>query len=135
MRNDQYANTVTVDGEPLGVFDTLSGGEADSEETLYNPGGMAPAVSLGGRKTVSAVTLGRLYRLERDHDIVRALLPKRGKARVSVSRQPLDVDGNPFGSPFVYTGTLKTVTLPDTDSEDSGASIWSMTITTENEVA
>lgn len=135
MRNDQYANTVTVDGEPLGIFDTLSGGEADSEESLYNPGGMAPAVSLGGRQTVGSVTLGRLYRLERDHDIVRRLLPRRGKADVTVSRQPLDVDGNPYGAPFVYTGTLKTITFPDTNSEDSAASIWTMTVTTESEIS
>lgn len=135
MRNDQYANTVTIDGRPLGIFDTMGGGEADSEESLYNPGGMAPAVSLGGRQTVGAVTVGRLYRLDRDHDLVRWLMSRRGKARATVSRQPLDVDGNPFGAPLVYTGTLKTVTPPDTDSEDSGPAIWTMTITTESDIA
>lgn len=135
MRNDQYAVTVNVDGEPLGIFDTQGGGEADSEESLYHPGGMQGAVSLGGRQTVSAITVGRLYDLGRDHDLVRRLMNKRGKARASVSRQPLDVDGNPYGAPFVFSGTLKTVTLPDVDSESNDAAVWTMTITTESSIA
>jgi hypothetical protein len=47
-RLDQYNVTVSLDGTPLGTFDKMTGGEIDSEETKYKPGGMAPQVSLGG---------------------------------------------------------------------------------------
>jgi hypothetical protein len=35
-----------------------------------------------------------------------------------VNKQPRDADGNDFGNPIIYRGTVKTVTLPDTDSND-----------------
>lgn len=133
-REDQHQTTVTVDGVPLGVFDTIDGGEADSEETKYRPGGMAEEISLGGRGTISNVTLGRLYELARDHDTIRWLMARRGKARATVTRQPLDVDGNAFGRPFVYTGTVKTVTLPKGDSNSNNAAVWTMVVSTEGNV-
>ena len=39
-RQDTHNVTVSVDGRQIGLFDTKSGGELDSEENLYNPGGM-----------------------------------------------------------------------------------------------
>lgn len=131
-RVDQHLTTAVIDGEPWGVFDTFEGGEADSEETRYRPGGMAPQKSLGGRATVGTITIGRLLELETDWARVLRLHETRtGKAWVTVSRQPLDIDGNPYGEPQVKRGKLKTVTLPDSDSESDDPAVWTMTITPE----
>lgn len=135
MRANTWANTVTVDGVPLGVWDTLEGGEVDSEETRYRPGGMAPQVSLGGTATVGALTLGRLLSRGRDWDLLRRLMNRAGKARATVHRQPLDSDGNPWGRPMVYRGVLKTVTPPDTDSDSDDPALWQIVITPEGTVS
>lgn len=118
----QYRVTVTIGGEDYGVFDTMTGGEIDSEETKYKPGGMAPQISLGGSVQVSNVTVGRLYDLGRDHVKVPTLRAGIGRADMIVTKQPLDVDGNVFGKPIIYTGKLKQMTLPDHNSEGSDAS-------------
>lgn len=135
-RQDTYSVHIHITppgGSPLdfGVWDKMSGGEVDSDETKYNPGGMAPPVSLGGRKTTGNVTYSRLYRLVRDHSHAQQFINWVGRARVTISKQPLDVDGNAFGSPIVYHGTLKRVTFPEVDSESSGPGLVEMEVTPE----
>jgi hypothetical protein len=115
----------------FGIWDKMSGGEVDSDETKYNPGGMAPPVSLGGRKNTGNVTYSRLYRLVRDHDHAQSFINWVGRARVTISKQPLDVEGNVYGTPIVYHGTLKRVTFPEVDSESSGAGMVEMEVTVE----
>lgn len=131
-RQDQYRVTVSVDrnGEvrDLGVFDKQSGGEVDSEETKYWPGGMLAQASLGGRRNVSNVTVSRLYRLDRDHSQVGWILAGIGKADVVVTKTSLDVDGNAYANPVVYTGKLKQLTLPEADSESSDAALFELEI-------
>jgi hypothetical protein len=102
---------------PYGVWDKKSGGSVDSEERVYYPGGMAPPISLGGRKSTENVTLTRNYRLGRDHDPIQQLIDAVGRSQISIAQQPMDTHGNVYGRPIVYTGTLKTVNLPDHDSE------------------
>lgn len=134
-REDQYRVTVAIDNVDLGVFDKLSGGEIDSEETKYKPGGMAPQVSLGGSVSVNNVTVSRLYDLQRDHQILPMLISKVGKGSVTVTKQPLDPDGNVYGKPTVYTGRLKQVTPPDHDSTGSGAAMVELEVSTVGTVA
>lgn len=134
MRQDQWANTVTIDGQPMGVWATFSGGDVDSEESKFKPGGMQPAVSLGGSVTVNNVTLARLLGRE-DWPFMRHLMANRvGKGRVDVQRQPLDEDGNPWGQPLVYGGVLQNVTPGDTDSNSSDAQTWEITVSTEGSI-
>lgn len=136
MRQDTWAITLTIDGEPLGIWDQQGGGEIDSEETTYRPGGMAPRISLGGSTTVGNVTLTRLCDRGRDWDLLRRLASTRvGKAECIVAKQPLDTDGNPWGRPLVYRGKLKTVTPPETDSNSSDAATWEITVTPEGNVS
>jgi hypothetical protein len=82
-----------------GVWDKKSGGQMDSEETTYHPGGMADPVSLGGRKNVENLTCSRLCRIGRDWAAIPSLMNAVGKAKVTVTDQPLDfevtVDGYP----------------------------------------
>lgn len=131
-RQDQYNVTVSVtyNGETkdLGTFDKLTGGEVDSEETKFFPGGMGEAISLGGRKTVGNVTVSRLYDLARDHSIAYWLIAASGKGDATVTKQPLDVNGNTYGRPLVYKGKLKAFTPPDHDSTESGEAMFELEV-------
>lgn len=128
-RADQYAVTVTADGANLGIWDKLEGGEIDSEETKYKPGGMLPQVSLGGTVEVGNVTVSKLYSLDDTAVQMRNLRGRVGKANMVVNRQSLDVDGNAYGPAWVYQGKLKTLNLPEVDSESSDAAIVALEIT------
>lgn len=130
-RQDTYSVSVSVDGVNLGIWDKMTGGAVDSEEYKYKPGAMAPVVSLGGTKTVDNVVVSRLYRLARDHDRAQWLINRVGNARVVVSKQPLDTDGNVYGKPIIYRGTLKRCTFPEVDSESSNAGLIELEVTPE----
>lgn len=128
MRQDQWSNTVTINGRPLGIWATLSGGDVEADNAKYRPGGMQPQIDLGGPTSTSDVTLARLLTRE-DWLIVRLLMQFGvGRARVVVSRQPLDADGNPFGKPIVYRGTLTHVEPGDTDADSGDAQTWQITV-------
>ena len=124
-REDQYNVTVAVSyggtTRSLGTFDTIDGGEVDSEEAKYWPGGLGQQLSLGGRRSVGNVTVARLYDLLRDHPIQGWLFGGVGKAEVTVTKTSLTVDGEATGKPLVYKGKLKAVTPTTHDSESSDA--------------
>lgn len=124
-RQDTWAVSVFVEdqnGNLLNceIWDAKDGGEVDSEETKYPPGGMAPKVSLGGQQTTGNVTVSRLYRLVRDHQkLMSTFFAGAGKAKMKIVQHPLDLNGNPFGTAIVYNGILKRVTPPTVDSKSS----------------
>lgn len=107
----------------LGVWDKKSGGELDSDDIKYYPGGMVPPISLGGKKTTGNVTLQRLYDRADDHDRIEQLLTAVGKGHMSIAQRPMDPDGHEYGKSIKYEGTLKRVTLPETDSESTTAAM------------
>lgn len=128
-RQDTHNITVAVDGRQLGTFDTKSGGELDSEELLYNPGGMVGEISLGGRSTTGNVTVERYYDALRDHPLMAWLAARRGWGRVTIGITPRDAQGVVRGDPIVYSGTLKTITPPELDSTGNDAATWAMEVT------
>jgi hypothetical protein len=128
-REDTLLVTVSVDGRDLGIFDQKSGGEIDSEEAKYNPGGMVGEISLGGRRTIGNVTVERYYDALRDHPLIGWLANRAGAARASIGYSPRDAGGVVRGDPYTYSGTLKTVTPPDADSTGNDAAKWSLEFT------
>ena len=122
MRQDQFSVTVSVANKPLGTFSKMTGGEADSDETKFKPGGMAAHVSLGGSVEIGNVTVTRLEDAAELVTNTKWLIGQVGKGKCTVTKQPLDADGHAFGDPLVYTGTLKTVkpTEHDASSSDAG---------------
>lgn len=118
-----------------GVWDKRGGGAVDSEETRYNPGGMAPAVSLGGRKTVENVTVSRLYRIVRDHnELTQRLISGVGRAKMEVRQRPMEITGGPNNlRAIVWKGTLKRCTVPEHDSEGNDAALIELEMTIEGE--
>jgi hypothetical protein len=128
-REDTHSVSVAVDGRDLGLFDTKSGGELDSEENLYSPGGMLGQISIGGQQTIGNVTVERYYDALRDHPLMSWLGNRRGWGRVSIGITPRDPQGVVRGDPIVYSGTLKTVTPPETDSTGADMATWSLEVT------
>lgn len=135
--NVQIEDVAAGDGSmiDLGIWDKKTGGDLDSTETVYRPGGMSPQISLGGPKTTSSITVSRLYRLNRDHQHMGRLWRAVGIGAMLVAQQPLDIEGNVFGQPIVWTGKLKTVKTPAVDSEAAGAALLELEMTVEGEPA
>lgn len=135
MRQDNFAITVTVDDENLGVFQTFSGGESEAESTKNRPGAMEPEESLGGPTSVANVTTGRRFRPDRDAAIEARLHAKCGRAKAVVKKQPLDPDRNPYGQPRVYTGTLIRVAGPESDSNSADVAMLELEVECNGTIA
>lgn len=136
-RQDTHVISFTVDRGPgvgkkdYGTWDTKSGGEIDSEENKYKPGGMEKEFSLGGTKTFGNVTIGRYFDYNRDDATLAWLLASVGSGRGSVGIQMLDAYGAPQGSQLTYGGTIKTVTPPELDSTSNDAAIVEVEVTVD----
>lgn len=134
-RQDMERCTVSVAGVDLGVFDSFAGGENDSDTTIWRRGGMGGPESLGGITTRGDFTVARNYRLERDHPLVKFLDAQAGIGEVVAVRTMLDGDKNPVGDPITFTGTLKTFTHPDHDSNASDAKVVSLVVTADGPIS
>jgi hypothetical protein len=128
-REDTWLITLAIDGRDLGVWDSKSGGELDSEEAKYRPGGMAAEISLGGSRTYGNLTISRYCDRLRDWPTIKWLATRCGAGRVSCGITPLDVNGARGGDPITYGGTLKTVTPPEIDSTGTDAAQLELEIT------
>ena len=129
-RVDQYDVRVVVDGRDLGTWDKLTGGEIDSEELTFKPGAMGDRISLGGSVNLGNVTVSKLYNLAHVHAVVHWLIDRVGKATVTITKQPLDVNGAAWGSsPLVYKGKLKRIAPPEHDSESNDAALLELEMT------
>jgi hypothetical protein len=127
----QYLVTANVGGRDLGVFDTMKGGETTVKAAMHRPGGMGPEKSYLTLPTYSAITLTRVAERDRDWELVRWLQDQAGKVRVQVTRQPLDEQGNAWGTPQTWAGRLGSVKPGDTDSTSSNPLMWEMTVNVE----
>lgn len=134
-RSDQYDVTVVIKAGgslatdlDLGTFDTFEGGEVDSEETKYWPGGLGQQISLGGRRTVGNVTVGKLYDQTTDHPNMGTIMGLVGKNTVVVTKTSLTIDDVAVAKPLVYEGKLKSITPPSHDSESGDAATWEMEV-------
>jgi hypothetical protein len=134
-RQDQERVEVSVAGVDLGVFDTFSGGEADSDDTKHRPGGMGESESLGGFRERGNFTVGRLYRLERDHGQAKFLDGQVGRGEVVAKRIMLDRDKVPVGDPITFTGTLKTFNHPEHDSNSADPKMVTLEVTADGPIS
>lgn len=128
QREDTYNVRVSVDDVDLGTFDKMTGGDTDSEDTTYRPGGLGAKVTLGGTQNIADVTVSRLY-TDVIHGQFHWLQTRAGKGEMVVTRQPLDADGNANGRVIVFSGKLKTVKPPDVDSEGNDAALLELDMT------
>ena|SRR5664279_3013518 len=134
-RADQYQVTIFVDGQRVGVFDDFSGGSVKATEKKYRPGGMGDNVSLGGLSTVDNIKVNRAFDRARDADLVRLLIDRVGKGRVTGVKQPLDADKNAFGRALVYSGLLLTFEPSDVKAESSDLDMYTIEVSTDGKIA
>lgn len=121
--------TVTVGGNPLGVFDTFDGGDIDSDSSTYSAGGMADPEALPGTITTGEVTVGRGYRGERDGVLKKYLNTQIGQP-VVIGKQPLNPDKSPVaGALETFRGVVKGVSTPKHDSNGSSVTTFEITAT------
>ena len=128
QRQDTWLVVLNVGGVDLGVWDTFDGGESDSEELVFRPGGMDNQISLGGRQTIGNVTLSRHH----DDFIagrIKWMRQQTGKARATVGRVPMTAGGAQTGTVEWLGGTFKRCTPPPHDSMGSDASMVEVELT------
>ena len=131
QRADTWLVTVNVAGRNLGIWDTLSGPETDSEESRFRPGGMNDEVSLGGRQTLGNAVLSRLHD-EWLATQTKWLRSQCGMARGTIGRVPLNAFKQQAGPPEYYGGTLKRVSPPDHDSMGGDAAMVEIELTIDS---
>jgi hypothetical protein len=122
--------TTRIGGDDTGVWDKKEGGEVDSSEKKYYPGGMEDPVSLGGKQEHQPLKLTRLFSLSRDLPAVKGWMALAGQGTPVVgTEQFLDPRKNVVGEGFTYVGTLKKVALPPHDSESDDEAMVEIEVT------
>jgi hypothetical protein len=111
QREDLYRVKVTLAGTTNGpsgsnkcafVFDSFDGGDAAAKETKYRPGnGTNDEKALGGGNSISNVTVSALMTYEM-YQWLPWMIAQNGKATMYVNKQPLDINGSPFGKALKY---------------------------------
>lgn len=130
MRQDTAVVNASLDGVDLGPFSKRSGGNVDSEESKFKPGGGLPEQSLGGTRSTENVTLEAGYDLDgvigRE---IKWILSRAGSGAVVITQQPTDRDGNIYGVPITWVGTLKSVNLPEFEASGNDAAMIELEVT------
>jgi hypothetical protein len=124
--------TVTVDGRPLGTFDTRSGGAPTGAVTKHRSGGMGPIKQHKGLPDYEDVTVTRYYDRVRDHDLFRWLVTRASKGEMVVSDYVLDENGQRFGRPVTFLGVLMSVPPPDSDANSTDVKMLTLTMQTRS---
>jgi hypothetical protein len=127
----QFLVTVNVDGRDLGVFDKRTGGDTTVASVKHRPGGMGPEKSYRSLPTYSDLTTSRVYEPERDHELVRWLQNIAGSVRAQVVEQPLDEDGNAWGTPVTWSGRLTNVKPGQVDSGSNSVRMFELDVAVE----
>lgn len=122
LREDQAAIHVGVAGVALdnSAWAAFEGGDAEAQNVNTRPGGMQPAVELGGPVNRTDVTVKRLYS-DQMHALLYQLDALTGKASMWASYTPLDANGNPMGDTITITGILKQTMRPNYEANTVGA--------------
>lgn len=118
----QFEVTLSKQGLDFGPFAGRTGGEVDRDVSDYYPGGMRPARKQFGTPTTGDVTVRKLLEDLTD-DQVRVLLADQGREDqvYRVTQQRLNAANSPRGAAWGWSGYVKTVTPPDSDSGASDA--------------
>lgn len=127
----QYLVTANIDGRDLGVYDTMKGGDVNIKTAMHRPGGMGPEKSYRTLPTYADITISRVLERDRDWETLRWLMDQAGGVRAQVTKQPLDEQGNAWGTPMTWSGRLADVKGGDADSNSSNPEMYEVNISVE----
>jgi hypothetical protein len=96
--------TVSIDGQTIGVFDSLTGGDVMAPPTKFRSGGQYIETSYQTLPKFSDISVGRVLNLAVDWEVIRNLRTKAGRVPMTVTVQPLDADLNAYGNSQTATG-------------------------------
>ena len=133
-RKNNYRVYGAVDGKDLGLFETWSGGDNDSDDTPYTDGD-GTDVSLGGKQSRDPITIGRRVKSDRDLPIYEWLVSRRGKGEAVFTKQYVDDEENPVGKPIIRRGKFKKVTDPEADKGSSDPSTFELELGSNSRAA
>lgn len=118
-----------------GTWARKTGGNVTSEPRRWREGGeLFREEVAGGPSTTENVTVSRNFRRDRDLSLYRWAKRNAGQVFGSISEQPLDEAGNPYGSPLVSRCILLGVNGIDVDADDtSGFQMLEFSLAVEGE--
>lgn len=130
MSTAQSLVTARIGNIDLGKFSGRTGGETTAEISKHRPGGMAPADAYPGFTETGDVTLTRAYKKDgSDLELIRRVRPLVGSGEVvTLSEQPLDSMGVPFGRPTVWSGLLAGLAPGDYDAQSNEPRAFELTV-------
>lgn len=129
MRQDQFNVTVAVTDPDtgqhvnLGTWAKATGGDVDSTETKYRPGGGAEEITIGGAKSTSNVVVEKLCIVDVDGANIAKWMGWAGRAQCSVTFHFLTPNYSATGVSLTYQGQIKKVTPPQPDANAQGAGL------------
>lgn len=129
-RSDQHSITVSVTGAATDSvsWDYAEGGDLQPEMQTYNPGGMAPAIAVGGLRKRGDLTVRRAWS-DTMIGLYKALDDAAGIAPVTVAITPIKADRKTSASkPITYTGILGKVTRPNAEAASSSVVYLEVTV-------
>lgn len=109
--------TCVIDGEEFGPWDTWDPPEASGNTARYRAGGQRNAVRTRGLPEFGTGSLTKALVGDDELGQFKRLHRRVGVARMEVTEQPLDPNGDPFGDPVVWTGLLEQVEMSDYDAD------------------
>lgn len=128
FRSDQFRIQFSIEGVALDhtSWDTFDGGDIEPQSQNFNPGGMAPAVAMGGLRKRAPITITRNW----DSTLRSAYLAidrAGGVSSCKVVVTDLNKDRSGAGT-ITYTGVVGKVTPPKRESTSSAPAMLSVEI-------
>jgi hypothetical protein len=131
--------TVTVVGLgmvlELGVFDSFAGGAKKGEQIKHRAGGMGSQEAVGGLSSRDDFSVGRRYKLDRDHPNRKKLDALVNIGEVTAVRQKLNPDKSPAGDPDTYTGIMSGFVMPDHDSDEAAKAMFTIEVSADEDIS
>lgn len=126
--------TASVDGEDLGVFDSHTPPEIGSETGTYRPGGAREAIATRGLRSVGTTTVAKAISGREEYERYKRIQARAGRAEMTVTEQPLDANGDPYGQATIYTGILNQVVISEYSSEGTDNRTVTLTMQPNGEI-
>lgn len=130
-----FITTVSVNGLALGMCDGSDAISVSAESTKHSSSSFkGRRAALGSPPETEDIAVWWFYDYERDHARGQFLRPLVGIGEVTISKQPKDKNGSPFGRPNIITGVLNGVEDPEHDEDSNDLSKFRLVVSVDGDV-